>query len=196
MTLDYFNERASIWDSFASEKDTGKLERMSARLCLKPGMTVLDIGTGTGVFLLYLTRYIGATGRVIALDIAKKMLEIAQGKCLPGRIDYLCANVMCVPLEPETCDAVVCYSSFPHFQDKPKALLEIKRVLRTGGRVYICHTSSRKAINEIHRGVPLLCHDLLPDRSEMIGLLYHAGFMDVMVEDDVDGYFATASRLS
>ncbi len=131
-----FNEQADTWDEVIAEQDTAKLERIARRLHLKPDMTVLDIGTGTGVFLPYLVRDVGVKGRVIALDIAEKMLARARGKCLSGRIDYLCANGMDTPLEPESCDAVVCYSSFPHFQNKPRALAEIKRVLKKGGRLF------------------------------------------------------------
>lgn len=190
----YFNEKAVTWDSYASEKDAIKLERMVKRLGLKPGVTVLDIGTGTGIFLPYLLKTIGRTGQVIALDIAEKMLLQAQGKGFAGKIAFLCADVMDIPLQAETCDAVVCYSSFPHFQNKPKALQEMKRVLKKGGRVFICHTSGREAINHIHQNIPLLHHDLLPDGIEMHDLLRSAGLNEIQVEDKAGSYFAVGRK--
>jgi len=194
MMRDYFNEKAITWDSYSSEKDASKLERMVKRLGLKPGMTVLDIGTGTGVFLPYLLKAIGKNGKVIALDIAERMLIQAQQKGLIGIITFLCADVMDIPLQAETCDAVVCYSSFPHFQNKSKALREIRRVLKRGGCVFICHTSGREAINRRHMDIPLLHHDLLPDGSTMKKLLQKSGFNGISVEDEVENYFASGKK--
>jgi demethylmenaquinone methyltransferase/2-methoxy-6-polyprenyl-1,4-benzoquinol methylase len=194
MMRDYFNERAAEWDKQSSEKDKGKLERMAARLDLKPGMTVLDIGTGTGVFLHYLAGATHAGGRVIALDIAEKMLFRARSKGISGDIDYICASVEDVPLEAGTCDAAVCYSSFPHFRNRMKALQQIKRVLKNDGWLYVCHTSGRETINRIHSQVPVLHHDLLPDASEMYSLLIMTGFTQVLVEDKEGSYFARARK--
>ena len=194
MIRDYFNEKAVTWDSYSSEKDAGKLERMVERLDLKPGMTVLDIGTGTGIFLPHLLKIIGRKGQVIALDIAEKMLLQAKEKGFAGKIAFLCADVMDIPLQAETCNVVVCYSSFPHFQDKPKALREMRRVLKKGGCVFICHTSGREVINRIHSSVPLLHHDLLPNSTTMKKLLHTEDFTEISVEDEGDSYFARGEK--
>jgi ubiquinone/menaquinone biosynthesis C-methylase UbiE len=94
----------------------------------------------------------------------------------------------------ETCDAAVCYSSFPHFQDKPQAISEIYRVLKPGGRLYICHTSSRAAINDIHRQIPAVQHDTIPDEDEMEKLLAGAGFTGIAISDGPDSYLASAGK--
>jgi len=190
----YFNQMADTWDETISEKDTTKLERMAQRLDLKPGSTVLDIGTGTGVFIPFLLNRIGKDGRLVALDIAEEMLKKAQAKGFNGDIKYLCADVTNIPLNDEIFDAVVCYSSFPHFHNKPKALNEIKRVTRRGGRLLICHTSSRAAINEIHRTIPAVQNDIIPDKGEMQEMLLTAGFVNIKVEDDSERYLATATK--
>jgi len=196
MIRDYFNEKAEDWDGYAAERDAGRLERMVEKLGLKSGMIILDIGTGTGIFLPYILKKIGYNGRVIALDIAQKMLLQAQRKGFKGEIDFLCADVENIPLQADTCDAVVCYSSFPHFQDKTRALREMRRVLKKSGCVFICHTSGREAINQIHSSVPLLCHDLLPGGTTMKKLLETAGFSGIIVEDAADSYLATAKKIN
>jgi len=194
MVRDYFNEKAENWDSYASERNHSKLEKMIKRLDLNPGNTVLDIGTGTGVFLPYLLKMIGDSGQIVAMDIAEKMLLQARRKSIKGNIHFLCADVEDIPLRSDTCEVVVCYSSFPHFQDKAKSLREIRRVLKKGGRIFICHTSSRNHINQIHMNIPTLHCDTLPDSQEMQRLMQTAGFTGIKVEDEEESYLACGRR--
>jgi len=190
----YFNQRAAIWDETAAEKDAAKLEQMAGRLNIEPGSVVLDIGTGTGVFIPFLLERVGRSGRIVGLDIADRMLERARAKGFNGNVDYLCADVTSIPLDDETFDAVVCYSSFPHFQDKTRALIEMKRVTKTGGRLFICHTSSRARINQIHRNIPAVQNDILPDGEEMQIMVSMAGFTDIQIADDSESYLASARK--
>ena len=194
MIREYFNQKAAIWDETIAEKDAAKLERMAKRLNLKPGSMMLDVGTGTGVFLPFLLNEIGKKGQVIAIDVADEMLIRAKAKGFDANIDYLCADVMGIPLNDEIFDAVVCYSSFPHFQDKPKALAEMNRVLKSGGRLLVCHTSSRDSINEIHRQIPVVKNDTIPDGDEMQLMLSVAGFTEIKVEDNSVSYLASAGK--
>jgi len=190
----YFNQKATIWDETVSERDTAKLERMAQRLNIKPGSTILDIGTGTGVFLPFLLREIGRKGQIVALDFAEEMLRKARAKGFNGNIYYLNADVTNIPLGKEIFDIVVCYSSFPHFQDKPGALAEIKRVTKNGGELFICHTSSRAIINQIHRQIPAVANDIIPDEGEMRIMLSMAGFTDIEVDDNNQSYLARARK--
>ena len=175
----YFNEKAANWDETVSEKDVNKLERTSQRLNIKPGSTVLDVGTGTGVFIPFLLSKLGRNGHIVALDFAEEMLKIACAKCFNGNIDYLCADITSIPLDDDIFDTVVCHACFPHFQDKPGALAEMYRVAKGGGRLFICHTSSRAEINGMHRQIPAVQNDIIPDKSEMQEMLSVAGFTDV-----------------
>jgi ubiquinone/menaquinone biosynthesis C-methylase UbiE len=194
MIRTYFNQNAAVWDETVSEKDTTRLERMARRLNIKHGSTVLDVGTGTGVFIPHLLSKVRKGGRIVGLDLADKMLSLARTKDFKGNIDYLCADVMNIPLDDGVFDAVVCYSSFPHFQDKPKAFAEINRVIKAGGRLVICHTSSRAKINEIHRQIPAVQNDTIPDEDEMRIMLLTAGFTDVKISDEGQSYLAIAQK--
>ena len=195
MTKAYFNQQAHIWDEKIAEKDTAKLERIANCLTIEPSATILDVGTGTGIFLPYLLSRVGTAGKIIAIDHAEKMLLKAKAKNFVGNINFLCGDVSAIPLADEYCDAVVCYSSLPHFPDKLKAMLEIKRILKKGGRVFICHSSGRAHINAIHRQIPTVQNDLLPDAIEMMTLLTNAGFTEIKVEDKIDSYFACGRKV-
>ena len=189
----YFNQKAASWDETSSERDVTKLERMAKCLDIKPGSTVLDVGTGTGVFIPFLLRETGKGGRIVALDIAEKMLMRARAKGFNGNIDCLCADVTNIPLHSEIFDVIVCYSSFPHFQDKSRAFAEMKRVIKRGGRLLICHTSSRASINETHRQIPAVENDIIPDEDEMQIILLGAGFIEIKI-DDSESYLASARK--
>ena len=190
----YFNEKAATWDETIAEKDVTKLEAMAKRLDIELGDTVLDVGTGTGVFLPFILKRIGQNGRLVALDFAEEMLKRAESKGFAGNIEYLVADVADTRLEDETFDAVVCYSSFPHFQDKPRALSEINRILKKGGKLFICHTSSRATINDIHHQIPAVHNDIIPDGGEMRNMLSAAGFKDIKISDTSDSYLASADK--
>jgi len=191
----YFNEKAANWDEAVAEKDVTKLEEMARRLTIEPGFTVLDVGTGTGVFVPFILSRIGGNGRLVCLDFAEEMLNRAQAKGFAGNIEYIHANIVNTGLNDEIFDTVVCYSSFPHFQNKPGALNEINRVLKKGGRLFICHTSSRLTINDIHRQIPQVQNDIIPDEVEMRQLLSAAGFTEISIYDHDDNYLTGATKL-
>ena len=194
MLREYFNSRADTWDENIAEKDTNKLTGMAERLELKPGSVVLDVGTGTGVFLPYLLKNIGKNGKIVALDLAEEMLAKAMAKYSAENVEYLHADIMDIPVYEEMFDSVVCYSSFPHFQDKHKALTEIRRVMKPGGRVFVCHTSSRDHINGMHSTLPGVENDLLPAPDEMRMLFSNAGFTVVKIEEDAESYLAVGEK--
>ena len=194
MTRTYFNHRAAVWDETSSETNTTKLELMAQRLNIEPGSTVLDVGSGTGVFTPFLLSRIGREGQLVALDFAEEMLKNAQAKCPGGKIYYLHADVTSMPLLEEVFDVVVCYSSFPHFQDKPRALAEINRITKSGGRLLICHTSSRAIINEFHRQIPAVANGTILNEYEMQFMLSMAGFTDIKIDDSSDSYLCSARK--
>lgn len=190
----FFNQQAATWDETVAEKDGNKLRRMARRLNITPGSTVLDIGTGTGVFLPFILDEVGHSGHVVCLDSAEEMLGKARGKGFKRDIDYLQADAARIPLRDQFFDVVICYSSFPHFQDKPRALAEINRVMKNGGKLTICHTSSRAVINEIHRSMATVRNDTIPERKEMQEMLTAAGFTGIRIADRPTSYLTSARK--
>jgi ubiquinone/menaquinone biosynthesis C-methylase UbiE len=194
VTRTFFNQKAAAWDETYCEQDTTKLAEMAERLGIKPGATILDVGSGTGIFLPFLMRKQGSQGVLVALDYAEEMLRKAQGKDFKARICYLQGDVLSLPFGTEIFDACVCYSSFPHFQDKPKALSEINRVLKEGGRLIICHTSNRDEINRVHHQIPAVANDIIPAEGEFKAMLERSEFTNITINDDITSYLTTAQK--
>lgn len=194
MVQEYFNSRADIWDATVAEKSAEKLREMAGRLGLEQGDAVLDVGSGTGVFLPFILERIGEKGQVIALDVAEKMLQKAREKNFTRNVEFLCADIMDTSLPDALFESVVCYSSFPHFADKLKAFNEIYRVMKPGGRLAVCHTSSRAAINEVHAGLPEVRDHTIPEENEMRELLAASGFREIAIEDGEENYLVIALK--
>jgi ubiquinone/menaquinone biosynthesis C-methylase UbiE len=194
MIRGYFNSKAAIWDDVIAESDGTRLQAMADRLHISPGSRILDVGTGTGVFIPYLLDKIGVHGELVALDIAEEMLRIFLVKAHAQNVRLIQADIMFAPFISGYFDAVVCYSAFPHFQDKPAALAEIFRLLKADGALYICHTSSRNTINDIHREIPDVCNDILPDANTMQLILTQSGFCKYSIDDLQNSYFLNAVK--
>ncbi|MFC2024598.1 class I SAM-dependent methyltransferase [Chloroflexota bacterium] len=194
MSRIFFNQHAHNWDSTRSEQNTSRLRQMAGRLPLSPGATLLDVGSGTGVFLPLLLSKIGESGTVVALDYAEEMLRIARRKYPDGQFHYLQGSATDIPIRNEIFDAVICYSCFPHFKNKPKALGEMHRVIKDGGRLYICHTQSRGEINHLHHNIPGVQHDMIPEEGKLKLLLAQAGFSNIIIDDAANNYLVSARK--
>ncbi len=111
-----------------------------AQLALFPGMTIGDIGAGTGYFTLPMASAVGAAGRVYAVDVEPRMLELVQDKLT----EFRTTNVQCVQGEASTtnladaaCDLVFMANVWHEFDSHPAVLKEVTRILKPGGRIAI-----------------------------------------------------------
>ena len=95
---------------------------------------VLDVGCGTGR-LLRKVRERWPIARLIGVDAAAGMIEKAR-QLMPYALFYI-SKAESLPLPDASVDLVFSTASFHHWQDKEKALREIKRVLRLGGRFFL-----------------------------------------------------------
>jgi ubiquinone/menaquinone biosynthesis C-methylase UbiE len=171
------------------------LEALITRLDIQLGDAVLDIGCGTGVLEPLLLNKIGWGGKVICLDYAEKMLDVARAKGFPSNVAYCCTDIEESGLDGASFDVAICYSVFPHFSDKPKALAEIYRLLKNKGRLFICHTASRQKINGMHRGLPEVRHCRLPGKTTIRCLLTAARFANIRIHEGADDYLVSAVKL-
>lgn len=110
-------------------------------LGLEPGQTVLDLGSGPGLFAQELADAVGPTGRVVGLDLSEPMLEMGRRRCADWpQVSFQQGDAAKLPFEPGSFDAVVTTQVYEYVPDIPGALAEVARVLRPGGLVAILDT--------------------------------------------------------
>jgi len=192
---EYFDQLAPTWDKELTPERLQCLGTIIHELGIKPRDQVLDIGSGTGILVPLLVAELGSEGKVVALDISMEMLGQAQAKDFPPIVGFAQADVLAIPLADDSMDVAMCNSALPHFGDKGKALKEMARVLRTNGRLVICHTMSRGALNQLHQSIGgLVANDLLPDESQLRRLIEQAGLKITHFEDGPERYLVIAEK--
>lgn len=194
MSKEYFNSKAAIWDEQIAERDTEKLRTLAESMDIDAGDTVLDVGTGTGIFVPFILQKIGGNGRLICMDYAEEMLQIARSKFSNANIRFVCADIHSSGLSGDQFNAVVCYSSFPHFVDKPGALKEIYRLLKQNGKLFICHSASRSFINNLHSQLPQVSDHLIPEDGILKDMLIAAGYSAITIQDSPVRFFVRAVK--
>lgn len=104
-----------------------------------PGMTVLEIGPGTGFYSLEAARRVGPSGRLVCLDLQPEMLLHTRRR-LEGsghRAAFLRADALALPLRSESVDHVLLITVLGEIPDRAATLAEIRRVVRPFGCVSV-----------------------------------------------------------
>jgi arsenite methyltransferase len=104
---------------------------------LKPGETVLDLGSGGGIDVLLSARRVGPTGKAYGLDMTDEMLALArenQTKAGVGNAEFLKGEIESVPLPDNSVDVIISNCVINLSADKDRVLREAFRVLKPGGR--------------------------------------------------------------
>jgi len=115
-------------------------ERLRELLAPVPGEQILEVGPGTGYYTLEIASAIGPAGRFDALDLQQPMLdELMQraerrgiGNVVPARGD-----AQALPYGDATCDAAFLVATLGEIPDRDRALGELRRVLKPGGRLVV-----------------------------------------------------------
>ena len=104
---------------------------------LKPGETVLDLGSGGGIDVLLSARRVGPTGRAFGLDMTDDMLALAEkNKRESGlaNVHFLKGEIEDIPLPDNSVDVIISNCVINLSADKDQVLREAFRVLKPGGR--------------------------------------------------------------
>lgn len=173
---------------------------------LRPGGSALDVATGTGDLAFALARVAGSRGRVVGIDFTDPMLDLARQKIRPAgpAPAFQHADALNLPFPDGGFDAVTIGFGLRNVADVPRALAEMRRVLRPGGRM-ACLEVTKPRIAPLAAGfytyfdhvVPLLGALLngsreaytylpyslrpFPDAAQLRGLMLDAGFRHVHI---------------
>ncbi|ABP68058.1 Methyltransferase type 11 [Caldicellulosiruptor saccharolyticus DSM 8903] len=170
----YFDMLAEKWDEIAWH-DPQKVNEIIEKIQLKKGDKVLDVGCGTGVLIEYILKFVGQQGSYLGVDISKKMIERAEEKYKDiENVDFVCCDVVDLSFK-EYFDAIICYSVFPHIEDKEMAVKKFSQMLKEGGKLAIAHSQSRDRINSLHKDLPEpVKNHFLPPMNEIIDMCQKA----------------------
>lgn len=107
---------------------------------LRAGQVVVDLGCGDGTFARFLAAEVGSAGKVVAVDADEDMVDAAREADV-GRggvaIDWMAASAYETGLDDASVDLVFARHLFQHLTDPARALAEIDRILKPGGRVVL-----------------------------------------------------------
>jgi len=129
-------------------------------LALEPGMTVVDIGAGTGYFMARLSRAVGDKGKVIATDIEPDMVRYMKERAVReklGNVEAILAPADDVGVAAGSVDRVLVVDTWHHIHDREQYAAHLARALEPGGMVAIVDFTL-----ESKRGPPP-DHRLTPD---------------------------------
>lgn len=145
----FFNEKAATWDQQVTHNPQ-KITTMLKKIGIQKGESILDVGCGTGILTPYLLKEIEEEGWILSIDLAEEMIKRAKMKTTHPQVEYRRGNVL-EDLGNQSFHHIICYSMFPHFEDKRQAIHQMKTHLKPGGTLTIAHGSSRDEINGIHK---------------------------------------------
>jgi ubiquinone/menaquinone biosynthesis C-methylase UbiE len=192
---DYFDNAAETWDErFLTPKLSSFLEKLVPQFGLEAGQKVLDVGTGTGILIPYLSRAVGPSGSVTAIDYSENMVQICRTKHSHLKnVTIELKNIEETVFPAESFDAVICFGVFPHLDNKEKALQNINRILKTGGKLVIAHALSSEELKAHHNSASsAVMHDVLLEEAEMKQLLEQTGFTEISIRDEPGLYLCIA----
>jgi len=172
------------WESPAGrERWKRRVQMLSGHL--RPGMTILEIGCGTGYFTRELTRH-GAD--IVAIDVSPDLLEIAKAKYSAPNVRYEIQNAYALTYVDAMFDSVV-GSSILHHLEIEEALREIYRVLKPGGTIYFTEPNMLNPQIAMQKNIPWIKRRLgdSPDETAFFRwplrrLLEQTGYRDVRID--------------
>lgn len=157
-----FDRIAGVYDPLNTAMTAGLHHRWRARAAdqanVGPGSRVLDVATGTGDLALELARRVWPNGEVVGSDFAEGMLDRARAKAAkeePRRVRprFEWADATALPYADGSFDAATVGFGARNFDDLPRGLAEMARVVRSGGRVVVLEitTPTRPPLSLFYR---------------------------------------------
>ncbi|HEX4836745.1 MAG TPA: methyltransferase domain-containing protein [bacterium] len=157
------------------------------------GEVIVDLGSGPGRDALLAARAVGATGRVIGVDMTPEMLEsatAAAGRSGITNVEFRLGDIEALPLAGGCADVVISNCVLSLVPDKRKAFAEALRILRPGGRLIVNDILTEEALPEAARDdlqAWAACVSGAITEGEYRSMLVDVGFVDVAITPNGEG---------
>jgi arsenite methyltransferase len=154
---------------------------------LRPGETVLDLGSGGGIDVLLSAKRVGPTGKAYGLDMTEEMLALARRNAAEAgarNVEFLKGQIEAIPLPAATVDVVISNCVINLSVDKAAVFAETFRVLKPGGRIGITDVVAEDQLSpddRAERGAWVGCIAGALSKAEYQAGLTAAGFEQVSV---------------
>lgn len=136
-------KRAKDWVKRFEGRDRDRWQKpreVIAKLAIEPGMTVADLGAGTGYFLSHLTGAVGPSGKVLALDIEPDMVRHMRRRARRKGWKQVVLRRVQVDdpgLDPGSVDRVLVVDTWHHIPQRSRYIRKLARALRPGGTIAV-----------------------------------------------------------
>jgi SAM-dependent methyltransferase len=154
---------------------------------LRPGETVLDLGSGGGIDVLLSGRRVGPEGKAYGLDMTVEMLDLARANARAAgarNVEFLQGQIEAVPLPDRSVDVIISNCVINLSTDRPAVFAESFRVLRPGGRLGITDILAEDHLTpaeRLERGAQAGCIAGAPSFTEYREGLTRAGFTGITI---------------
>jgi arsenite methyltransferase len=171
-----------------------------AHAAVKPGETVLDLGSGAGIDAFLAAQEVGPTGRVIGVDMTPSMLSRARENAAKGgyqNVEFRLGEIESLPVADATVDLIISNCVINLSPEKPRVFAEALRALKPGGRLLVSDLVLTRPLPESVRAsveayVGCIAGASLKD--EYLRQIRDAGFTNVEVVEE-RGYGPGADML-
>ncbi len=162
---------------------------------IRPGMSVADVGAGTGLFTRLFSKAVGASGHVYAVDISDEFVEHIQQLVVDDKLTNVTA-VLCTPTEVNlpaaSVDLVFICDTYHHFEFPERTLASIHKAIKPGGSLVLVDYQRIEGVSSAW----MLSH-LRAGQEVFVKEISDAGFRQVEEKPDLldESYFVRFERV-
>ena len=186
-----FSDTAKFEEAFDNPERAAwqKPEHVIALMEIAPGMTVVDLGAGTGFFAPHLAAAVGKEGKVLALDVEPNMVEHLEKRAAEAGLAQVEPRLAATDdpgLAPGSVDRILIVNTWHHIDDRGPYSAKLRAALRPGGSIWVVDFDKTSS-----KGPPAQ-HKLEP--REVIAELAAGGLVAEQVSEELSDQYVVVAR--